>query len=199
MRITCFATLLVSSFALGAGTAAAAVPAAAAGCADCHGEGGVSQRPDIPTIAGFSAFYLEGQMLAYQEGDRPCAEVEGDDGRTADMCEIAKAMTADEIAEVSAYFADQDFVAADQPVDATLAAKGKALHEQRCELCHSDGGSFAGDDAGLLAGQWKPYLLATLAEYRSGKRVEPEKMKPQTAALSDDEIKALVEFYASQK
>lgn len=196
MRITRFASLAVFSFALSG--SAAAVPDAAAGCAACHGEGGVSQRSDTPTIAGFSAFYLEGQMLSYQEGDRPCAKVKGDDGQTADMCEIAKAMTADQIAEVSAYFASQEFVAADQTADATLAARGEAVHERRCEICHTDGGSFAGDDAGLLAGQWKPYLLATLEEYRSGKRVQPEKMKPHIAALSDDDIKALVEFYASQ-
>ncbi|MDT0497838.1 c-type cytochrome [Algiphilus sp. W345] len=197
MRIKSFATLLVLSFALG-GTAAAAAPDSAAGCAACHGEGGVSQRSDIPTIAGLSEFYLEGQMQAYQKGDRPCEKVKGDDGQTADMCDIAKALTADQIAEIDAYFSSQDFVAADQTADAALAAKGKALHERRCEICHSDGGSFADDDAGLLAGQWKPYLQSMLVEYRSGKRVEPEKMKPQTSALSDDDIKALVEFYASE-
>lgn len=195
MRIKYLATLLVLSFAFG-GTAAAA-PDSAAGCAACHGEAGVSQRPDVPTIAGLSEFYLEGQMQAYQKGDRPCEKVKDDDGQTTDMCDIAKALTDEQIAEINAYFSSQDFVAADQTADAALAAKGKALHERRCEICHSDGGSFADDDAGLLAGQWKPYLLATLAEYRSGKRVQPESMKPQTAALSDDDIKALVEFYAS--
>lgn len=197
MRIKYLATLLVLSFALGGTAAAAAAPDSAAGCAACHGEGGVSQRSDIPTIAGLSEFYLEGQMQAYQKGDRPCEKVKDDDGQTADMCDIAKALTDEQIAEINAYFSSQNFVAAEQTADAALAAKGKALHERRCEICHSDGGSFADDDAGLLAGQWKPYLLATLAEYRSGKRVEPEKMKPQTAALSDDDIKALVEFYAS--
>jgi len=179
--------------ALAAGSAFAGVPAAASGCAQCHGEGGVSSKSDIPTIAGMSAFYLEGQMQAYQKGQRPCAA----SGMT-DMCQLAKAMSPAEIASVAAYYEAQKFVGAKQAIDAALAAKGKAVHEARCEICHSDGGREAADDAGILAGQWKPYLLATFEEYRSGKRVEPAKMKAQTGALSADDVKALVEFYASE-
>lgn len=187
----CVSALLMAVWTCGA--LAADAPASAKSCAECHGEGGVSTKPDIPTIAGMSDFYLEGQMAAYQKGQRPCAH----SGNT-DMCAIAKAMTPAQIKESSAYFAAQKFAGAHQSVDAALAAKGKAIHEAHCEICHSDGGSESADDAGILAGQWKPYLLTTLGEYKGDKRVEPEKMKPQTSALSGDDIKALVEYYASE-
>lgn len=171
----------------------AAEPPSASGCNDCHGANGVSTKSEIPTIAGMSAFYLDGEMQAYQKNQRPCAK----SGKT-DMCEVAKKMAAEQTKEVDSYYAGQKFVAAKQTIDATLAAKGKSLHAANCEICHTNGGSVADDDAGILAGQWKPYLLATMNEYRGGKRVEPEKMKPKTAALSEDDVKALVEFYASE-
>lgn len=140
-----------------------------------------------------SEFYLEGQMQAYQKGQRPCAH----SGKT-DMCTIAKGMDSGQVKEASTYFSGLKFVAAKQTSDAALASKGKALHAASCEICHSDGGSQAADDAGILAGQWKPYLLSTLKEYHDGKRVMPDKMKPQISKLSDGDIAALAEFYASE-
>ena len=172
----------------------AAAPDAAKGCGDCHGEGGVSTRPDAPTIAGMSDFYLDGQMEAYQKGERPCARGAND---KTDMCEAAKAMSAAQIKEVSAYYSGLKFVATKQTVDAALAAKGKSIHDARCELCHSEGGSVAADDAGILAGQHKAYLATTFKEFHEGKRKEPEKMKAKTSSLTDDDYKALAEFYAS--
>ncbi len=176
---------------------AAEPPSAASGCKDCHGDDGVSTKSGIPTIAGMSAFYLEGQMQAYQKDQRPCAKTEANKEKT-DMCEVAKKLSTAQVKEVATYYAAQKFVPAKQIVDAALAAKGKSLHAANCETCHTDGGSVADDDAGILAGQWKPYLQAMMKEYRDGKRIEPQKMKPKTAALSADDVNALVEFYASQ-
>ncbi|MDE2150201.1 MAG: c-type cytochrome [Gammaproteobacteria bacterium] len=192
--------LLAASFAVFATAAGAAPPAYIQSCADCHGNNGISADGKFPTIAGMSAFYLEGQIEAYQKGQRPCPKT-SDPVKKAetDMCDIAKKLTPDQVKETAEFFAAQKFVAAQQPVDATLAAKGKSIHDAHCEICHSDGGSQAIDDAGILAGQWKPYLVTTLAEYHDGKRIEPEKMKPQTKALSADDIKALAEFYAGEE
>lgn len=173
----------------------AAPPEAAKGCHDCHGDNGVSTKPEYPTIAGMSEFYLEGQMQAYQKDQRPCTRLKDD---KTDMCEVAKKLSAAQVTEVATYFAGLKFAAAKQTVDSALAAKGKSLHAANCETCHTDGGSVPDDDAGILAGQWKPYLLTAMKEYHSGKRIEPKKMKPKTEPLSDDDVKALVEFYASE-
>lgn len=162
-------------------------------CFECHGNNGVSQKSDVPTIAGMSDFYLEGQMQAYQKGQRPCPTM-----KDKTMCDIAKKLNAAQVTEISKYFAAQKFVAAKQPVDAALAAKGKSIHDKHCEICHSDGGSQAADDAGILAGQWKPVFVTTMNDYRQGQRIEPTGMKVQTSKLTTEDIKALAEFYASE-
>jgi sulfide dehydrogenase cytochrome subunit len=156
----------------------------------------------VPTIAGMSAWYLSGQLTAYQKGERPCPKLEYKSGDTSrpktDMCDIAKKLSKDDVDQVTSYFENQTFVAAKQPFDAAKAAAGKKLHNGECEKCHSDGGSEAMDDAGILAGQWKAYLKDTFAAYQSGKRLPPEKMKPKIDKLTPAEVDELIEFYASE-
>lgn len=186
-----------------AGQGSGAAPEAAKTCFDCHGDKGVSQHKQIPTIAGMSAFYLEGQMEAYKAGQRPCEKVKYQYGDTSrpetDMCDIAKKLSKEDVTTVTEYFAGEKFVAASQVFDAKKAAVGKQIHELDCEKCHSEGGSLPDDDAGILAGQWMPYLQHALTAYKNGKRVEPEKMKPKTDALTPDQIDDLVNYYASEK
>lgn len=199
------ASLLAAALALTAQVGLAAgtdVPAAAKSCADCHGAGGVSTHEEVPTIAGMSAYYLEGQIEAYKNGDRPCPKTKYKSGDTSraetDMCDIAKKLSKDDVTAVTEYFENQAFVPAKQTFDAAKAAEGKKLQNYDCEKCHSEGGSVADDDAGILAGQWKAYLKDTFADYKSGKRLAPEKMKPKIDKLTPDQIDALIEYFASE-
>lgn len=173
------------------------------GCESCHGDGGASVHAPIPVIGGMSAFYLEEQMLAYQEGRRPCDEVEYPEGprkgEAGNMCEEAAGLTPQQITEMADYFSQKPFVVPEQSHDQALAKKGKKLHEQHCSKCHSEGGGLAFDDAGILAGQWRGYLLDTLEAFRADKRWMPEKMITKIENLSDADVKALVEFYVSQE
>lgn len=205
MNKALIASLLAAALALVAQTGLAAgtdVPAAAQSCADCHGAGGVSTHEDVPTIAGMSAYYLEGQLEAYKKGERPCPKTKYKSGDTSrpetDMCDIAKKLSKDDVTAVTGYFENQTFVAAKQPFDAAKAAEGKKLHNGECEKCHSDGGSEAMDDAGILAGQWMDYLKDTFADYKSGKRLAPEKMKPKIDKLTQEDIDNLLNYYASE-
>lgn len=170
-------------------------------CAACHGEKGASTHEDIPIIGGMSAFYIEEQLRAYQK-ERPCEEVKYPDGpkkgETTDMCKVAEDLTEDRIIELSEYYDGQPFVPAKQEYDADLAAKGARIHERNCGKCHSEGGSLAFDDAGILAGQWKAYLRQSFKEYCTGDRWQPEKMEPKIGELSDADIQALIEYYASE-
>ncbi|MGA9855612.1 MAG: cytochrome c-553 [Gammaproteobacteria bacterium] len=186
---------------LSAGAASATAPAAAQECESCQGPNGVSADKNIPIIAGMSAFYLDGEIQAYQRGLRPCPEVKypKDPAKPAtDMCVIAKKLSPTDSTAVDKYFAAQPFVPATQSFDPKLAATGKQIHSDDCELCHSEGGSVADDDAGILAGQWIPYLQQTMNDYKSGKRQMPAKMKPKFDALSAGQINALVQYYASE-
>jgi len=172
-------------------------------CNGCHGNDGVSQWSDVPTIAGVSEFVHSDALYIFRDEARPCTETEykqGDTSRPATtMCAVVADMSDDMIDEVAAYYAAKPFVAAKQDFDAALAEAGKAIHEAECDRCHSEGGSNPEDDAGILAGQQMGYLKDTFAEYRSGEREQPKKMEEKLSALSDDDVKALVNFYASQQ
>ena len=180
-----------------AGTSWAGAPAAAPACANCHGDTGVSADKDTPTIAGISAFALEDQLGRYKAGERPCVKSKGKDGKSDDMCEVAKKLPDADVTALAAYFAALPFVPTKNTVDPGKVAAGKALHEAQCEKCHTQGGSVAEDDASLLAGQPRGYLVLALRQLRAGERVMDKKMAPKIKALKDADAEALIEFYAS--
>lgn len=183
--------------------ARADVAAIAAGCDGCHGENGISSQDDMPTIAGIDAFSHSEALFVYAERARPCATVAISSGPDAvtegNMCDIAAAMSEGDIEEIAEHYAALPFVPAKQPFDAALAEAGKAIHDKSCGRCHSDGGSNPEDEAGILAGQWAGYLRTTFAEYAAGERDQPGRMKQVMDPLSDDDVEALVNYYASQQ
>lgn len=172
-------------------------------CADCHGDNGVSKWDDVPTIAGVDSFVGSEALFIYRDKARPCAKSEfrqGDTSRpAADMCEIVRDFSDEMIEDIAAHFSELPFVAAKQNFNAMAAAAGKTIHEQSCERCHSDGGSNADDEAGILAGQWSGYLRTAFREYASGEREQLDKMKEAMDPLSADDVEALINFYASQQ
>lgn len=172
-------------------------------CESCHGEKGASSHENIPVIGGMSAFYLDAQLHAYQDDYRPCEQVEypagPEQGEMGDMCEEVEGLSDEQIAAIADYFAGLPFVVPDQETDPDLVSQGEDLHQQHCAKCHSEGGGLDFDDAGILAGQWRGYLQQTFEEYRSGERWQPEKMTPKMEQLSDDEARALIEFYVAQE
>jgi sulfide dehydrogenase cytochrome subunit len=180
---------------------AADLDAALTDCNDCHGPAGVSVHPDVPTIAGQSAYFLEESMIAYANEDRACESSEyrhGDEGREpVTMCEVAAGLDESLIGELAEHYAELPFARAEQDFDAAAAERGAQIHDRYCERCHSEGGSYRDDDAGILAGQHTAFLRATIAEYRTGTRPMSEKMQKAFEALSDDDFEALLQFYAS--
>ena len=172
-------------------------------CNDCHGDNGVSQWSDMPTIAGIDAFGIADGLFMYRDEERPCGESEyrqGDTSRAATtMCAITAELSVDDIEALGDAYAELPFVAAVQDFDAALAEAGAAIHEQQCDKCHSEGGSNVDDEASILSGQWMPYLEKTFADYASGDRPQDKKMKEKLAALSADDVTALLHYYASQQ
>lgn len=170
-------------------------------CNDCHGPDGVSQHSDIPTIAGQSAYFLEEAMLAYAAEDRACQASDfrhGDSSREpVTMCEEAARLEEDAIIALSNHYSELPFARAAQEFDPAKAEVGAKIHDRWCERCHSEGGSYRDDDAGILAGQWTDFLRNTTDEYRTGTRPMSDKMAAAFEALNDDEFEALLHFYAS--
>jgi sulfide dehydrogenase cytochrome subunit len=172
-------------------------------CNNCHGKDGVSAESHVPSIAGLSATYIVDSMKSYKKKDRPCVEtkyISGDKkGQKSDMCKVAGEVSDADAKAVAQFYGSKKFVRAKQPFDAAKAKHGKAVHERDCVKCHDKGGSSPDDDAGILAGQWVPYLKDQFAHYRSGKRPQEEKMKAKIDKLGKDDEDALLHFYASQQ
>lgn len=174
-----------------------------ANCNGCHGDDGVSQWTDVPTIAGVPEFVHSDALYIYRDEERPCAKSEyrqGDTSKAATtMCAVVADMDDDTIDEIAAYYAELPFVAAKQDFDASLADAGKAIHDEKCDKCHSEGGSNPDDEAGILAGQWIGYLETTFAQYMADERDQPSKMRDKMNELSDSDVAALLNYYASQQ
>ena len=160
-------------------------------CAGCHGTNGVSTGPAAPTIAGKSAIYINDVMAMYKDGSR----------HSTIMGRIAKGYTEEEINLMAEYYAALPFVSAapKQKLDSNKIAQGKKLYKKNCSKCHDENGSLPDDDSGILAGQWLPYLQYTMQDYRDGRQEMTKKMKKKVDKLNDDQIEALLQFFASQK
>lgn len=195
-------TTLLASF-LGAPALAGDFESIINNCNDCHGNNGVSQWDDVPTIAGIDAFVHSEALYIYRDEGRPCAKSKYRQGDTSrpevSMCEITAELDDETIERLAGHYADLPFVPAKQDFDATLVAAGEVIHERDCARCHSDGGSNPDDEASILAGQWMGYLRVTFAQYASGEREQLDKMKDKMDSLSADDVEALLHYYASQQ
>ena len=197
-------TLLMTTILIASGTASADnLATIIADCDGCHGDDGVSRWNDVPTIAGIDEFAHSEALFVYRDEARPCAESEYRQGDTSrapkTMCAVVMDMSDEFIEEIAAYYAALPFVAAGQEFNAELAAAGEAIHARACDRCHSDGGSNPEDAASILAGQWMGYLATTFVDYAAGERDQPAKMQEALDGLSDEEVDALLNYYASQQ
>ena len=119
------------------------------------------------------------------------------------MTRIAKGYTEKEIELMADFFSKQAFIRRDQQYDQNLAMKGSKHHKRYCEKCHEDGGRSAEDDAGILAGQWMPYLTYSMDDFTSGRRDMEKKMKKKLDLMmkekGEEGMNELIQFYGSQK
>ena len=172
-------------------------------CNGCHGDDGVSQWSDVPTIAGVPEYVHADALYFFRDNERPCSETEykqGDTSRPATtMCAVVADLSDEMLDELAAHYVGLPYVPAQQEFDAGLAAAGKAVHDNLCDKCHSEGGGNPDDEAGILSGMWIGYLEATMAQYASGEREQDKKMKEKMDELSDADTTALIHYYASQQ
>lgn len=193
MRISvrlALSALLVAALALGAGAAQAVNAELLKRCTICHGDRGLSDESAYPTIAGLPSRLQMDALRAYRDGTRDC-------GPVARMCKIVVGMTDEQIKELADYFAAFQFKRAQQPFKTELVEHGRHLHEDYCAVCHGENPADA--EKSILHGQWADYLRYALSQYRSGHRKQPPSMRRQTEKLTDQDIEAVVNFYASYR
>tara|TARA_R110001599_G_scaffold261541_1_gene461957 strand:+ start:13283 stop:13864 length:582 start_codon:yes stop_codon:yes gene_type:complete len=159
-------------------------------CNSCHNP----TKKNVPVINGFSAFALETSLLAYVDDFRVARTYEGED-----MKSIMKELSDADFKKIIDHYPSQTFTPIKQAFNPELAKKGKVLHDSYCSRCHTEGGSLADDDSGILAGQWKAYIIEEMNNYKNGSRIGDKKMTEVSKSLSDEHIQALAEYYASQQ
>lgn len=186
---------------LGKQIATSGAPNGVAACASCHGAQGEGMAAsNFPRIAGQSQLYLSRQLTSYATGSRD----------NPVMSPIAKTLTPPQIEAVSAYYASLAAPVPKPPAkaEAKVPKRGQVLAEagdekigvQACANCHGPGGIGLPPNYPYLAGQHPGYLVATLAEWKSGTRKNDpsEQMTMIAKRLSDEDIKAVAAYYAAQ-
>ncbi|MEK9280558.1 MULTISPECIES: c-type cytochrome [unclassified Bradyrhizobium] len=167
---------------------AAAVKEKAAACAGCHGENGISQTENIPSIAGQPDQFLQWQLVFFRAGSR----------KNEQMQPIVEELNNEDIRNLGAYFAALTPPKGPEDKDPDLSKKGEqAAAGRRCASCHTD--TYAGTKAvARLAGQREEYLVKALHDYKAGLRVGGgvAAMADIAYSLSEDEITALAHYLA---
>ena len=168
-------------------------------CNECHGEGGHSETPDIPSIAGFSMLATMDLLDTYRMGLRKARTVTLPDGSETNMEEVANSLSDDdEIGPLSSITRTHGVAL---PRSGVRRGRGQSeaprIHAERCERCHYDGGRDPESDLPLSAGQWREYLVAEFDNFDSGRRAMSEKMKEKYDTLSAADKQAIIELYVS--
>jgi cytochrome c553 len=195
-----------ASLRAGQQIAGSGAPNGVTACVSCHGaQGEGNPAGGFPRIAGQSAYYLARQMTGFANGSR----------ENPVMTPIAKAMNAQQIRDVSAWYASLGgSPAAGAPGPAAGGGQGGAETErgrvlatrgnesqriQACTNCHGPGGAGEPPTYPYLAGQHAVYLTAAMAEWKNGMRkTDPSGQMPAIArALGDADVAALSAYFAS--
>ena len=193
MRKTLVGLMLAGAiFAGGSAVRAADVAAGKAKatevCGACHGENGISQTENIPSLAGQLDQYIQWQLVYFRAGSR----------KNEQMQPVVEPLNNEDIRNLGAYFASLTPSKAPPDDNPDLSEKGKqAAVGRRCASCHTD--SFAGTKAvARIAGQREEYLVKALHDYKSGVRSGGGQAAMADVAypLSEEEITALAHYLA---
>lgn len=157
-------------------------------CLVCHGEGGRSTNPAVPSLAGQPPLYVYYQLLQFRDERR----------KDPLMSPVAVGMKDADMRDMAAYFA------AEKPAPITLlrepgmvAAGEKIAQGFHCNSCHMP--NYSGQNhIARLAGQHREYLARQLRGFKTGSRPDIDgTMASAAQPLSDQDIDSLASYLAS--
>ena len=162
------------------------IPAKAEQCVACHGEGGISQTENIPSLAGQPDLFTQWQLVFFRAGTR----------KDEQMKPVSEDLSNEDIRKLGAYFATLSPPGKQSEPDPVLAKAGaEASAKGRCASCHGD--NYAGTKGtARVAGQREDYLVKALHDYKSGARSGGAMAAMASVAngLSDADITALAHY-----
>jgi cytochrome c553 len=160
----------------------AAGKAAAAACAACHGDLGVSGNPTNPSLAGQDSQYFAAALRGYADGSRKDDAMKG----------LAAGLDDRVIRDLAAFYAAQQ----PQPPKVAKPLTTAELAE-RCDRCHGVNGNSNDPRLPAVAAQRVDYLERVLHAYRTGARKSPA-MAAMSEMLTEADVENLAAHYARQ-
>lgn len=170
-------------------------------CEGCHSPGRLDATSLIPRLSGQTETYLRDSLEAYVTGRRPSGVMEA----------AIMRLSREDRQQLAGYFARQSPPADASPASETRGGEGAPTHGQTlaergdkargvaaCAACHDTPGINAAYPR--LVGQASGYLENQLRLFRAGTRGGGYYAPVMTRAvenLSDDDIRALADYYAS--
>ncbi|MEW6445163.1 MAG: c-type cytochrome [Pseudomonadota bacterium] len=171
-------------------------------CASCHGDAGIAQSGNWPSLAGQRAEYTFKMLKDYKDGKRSGSH-------TAEiMNKVAQLMSDQDMADLAQFYASFELPGLPTGVsfDAAKAEGAKAVVKRGdglrllapCQSCHGPSGEGAVTDTPALAGQTPEYFIKTMQEYKSGARASDvySRMRLIAKTLTDEEIVQMANYYA---
>lgn len=162
-------------------------------CGKCHGDTGVSEDDDTPSIAGQITAYSFKQLHDYKVGLR----------ENKSMLKKVRNLSSKDMADISACYATQ------KPEKMLGVKKGGKIpvlankgDEKRfllaCNSCHNDDSMKRGYQTPILEGQKIEYFKETMVAFQEGERVNDHYslMRGLSVKLTEDEINELAEYYS---
>ena len=182
----------------------------AGACAACHGVDGNPSDPQYPRIAGMPERYVARQLALFKAGVRTS-------GMAAVMAPMAAPLSAQDMRDIGAYFAQQQAGAgvADDSAIASGPNAGMKFYEvgqklfrggdpargiPACMACHGPtGAGNPGPAYPHIGGQQSAYVQRRLEEYRTGTTNERDHrnfdvMATVARKLGDEEIRSLASY-----
>jgi cytochrome c553 len=157
---------------------------AAATCAGCHGEAGVSKIPGTPSLVGQEPQYLIAAMKDYRSGQRK------NDTMKAMLAAVSEA----DMNRIALFFALQKPTRAQTPAQGDAEA-GKAT-TSACVGCHGDQGVSGNPATPSLAGQDAAYIVGALQAYKNATRSNAT-MGGLAGSLDDAAMKNIAAYYTA--
>lgn len=160
-------------------------------CAACHGADGNSAIPVNPKLAGQHPEYLLKQLNNFKEGKRA----------NAVMAPMVANLSADEMKDLAAYFANQKITLAKAKSNG-VGSLGEKIYRggiaasgvPACASCHGANGAGIPKQFPRVAAQHADYSLAQMRAFRLGERSNAPMMMVIAAKMTDAEMQAVADY-----
>jgi cytochrome c553 len=154
-------------------------------CFACHGPGGNSANPVVPSLAGQPQQFIVTQLFMFREGKR----------KDAQMSPFAANLSNADLNDLAAYFSAQTHAPPTHVSAPEVVAAGRRISEQNnCVACHAK--TLMGQQhIPRLAGQQAEYLRTQLRGFKASTRFDMDgNMTSAAQALSDADIDILADY-----